>query len=71
MSKSKSTLSWGVLFLIVGVLILFIFTLTQRVSFEKQEPLISVEGFVFNGNAIVEYNGDKENSRNSKLIFFW
>ena len=60
MSKSKSTISWGVLFLIIGILILFIFALTQRVSFEKQEPLISVEGFVFNGSTIVEYNGDKE-----------
>ena len=46
MNKSKSIISWGQLFLIVGTMCLFLFALTQRVTFEKQPEIVPVQGFV-------------------------
>lgn len=57
---SKSSLSWGLVFLLIGVFAMTIFGLTQTAKFEKKEPLRSVEGYSFSGSSITEYNGDEE-----------
>lgn len=59
MDKSKTTLSWGVLFVIFGVFALFLFAFTQNTTLKK-EPLIAIEGFSFNGSTITDYSGDDE-----------
>lgn len=58
MNKSKSIISWGQLFLIVGTMCLFLFALTQRVTFEKQPEIVPVQGFVMSGGVITGYSGD-------------
>ena len=61
MEKSKSIISWGQLFLIVGTMCLFLFALTQRVTFEKQPEIeiVPVQGFVMSGGTITGYDGDE------------
>lgn len=59
MGKSKTTLSWGVLFIIFGVFALFLFAFTQNTVL-KTEPIIAIEGFSFNGSTITSYSGDDE-----------
>lgn len=60
MGKTKSIMSWGQLILLFGVFCLFIYAFTQRVTFEKLEPTIAVEGFEFSGNTITKYSGSDE-----------
>ena len=60
MGKTKSIMSWGQLILLFGVFCLFIYAFTQRVTFEKLEPTIAVEGFEFSGNTITKYFGSDE-----------
>lgn len=59
MEKSKSTISWGILFVVFGVFALFLIAFTQTAVLKK-EPLIAVEGFAFNGSIITEYSGDDD-----------
>lgn len=58
-SKSTSVISWGHLFIIFGTVCLFLFALTQRVNFEKKEP-IPVIGYTISGGTIVGYDGTDE-----------
>ncbi len=57
---SKSSFSWGLVFLMIGIFAMAIFGLTQTVKFEKKEPLLPVEGYSFNGSSISNYEGDEE-----------
>jgi len=56
-TKSKSIMSWGQLFIVAGALILFLYALTMRVSFEKEKPVVPIENYVFVGSEIKSYSG--------------
>lgn len=58
---NTKVISWGQLFILVGVLVLFLFTLTARVEFEKEQPPQAITGYVFRGNTIASYTGTNPN----------
>lgn len=61
MNKTKSIMSWGQVFILVGTLFLFLFALTQRVNFENQQEVkfCDVSGYTFVGGTITAYSGEK------------
>lgn len=61
--QTKSIVSWGQVFILVGTMILFLFALTQRVTFEKIQPqeqlrVYEVAGYQFSGGTITGYSGN-------------
>ena len=58
-TKTTGVISWGQLFLLVGVLMLFLYALTARVTFEKEIPKVPLVGYVFRGSELVEYTGQE------------
>jgi len=61
--QTKSIISWGQVFILIGTFALFLFALTQRVTFEKIQPqeelkVYEIAGYTFAGGTITGYSGD-------------
>jgi len=62
--KTKSSISWGEIFLLIGVGLLFIFALTQRILFEFRTDDFSntevvVGACTFKNNKLIKYDGSE------------
>ena len=62
MTKTKSIISWGQIFLLIGTFALFLFALTQRVSLgnKLKNEFIDVAGYTFVGGTITNYSGESD-----------
>lgn len=56
---SKNIISWGQLFLLIGVLALFLYALTVRVNFSPKTDVV-LEGYVFVGSELKSYTGQEK-----------
>lgn len=56
---SKNIISWGQLFLLIGVCALFIYALTVRVNFNPKTDVV-LEGYVFVGSELKSYKGTEK-----------
>ena len=56
MNKSHSVISWGQLFILACTIVLFLFAITQRVTFDNIK-IMPVTGYSFSGGEIIEYKG--------------
>lgn len=57
MEKSKSIISWGQLFIIIGTACLFLFALTQRATYTPQKEIVYLTNYTIKSGAIVSYKG--------------
>ena len=64
MENSKSTISWGQLFIIFGTVCLFLFAFTQMAKIDlpkdtiEEVNILPVEGYVIQGGTITGFTGD-------------
>ena len=56
---SKNIISWGQLFLLIGVFALFLYALTVRVNFNDKTDVV-LEGYVFVGSELKSYTGQEK-----------
>ena len=56
--KKITSMSWGQLIILITALFLFLYALTQRVSYETQNKETSIVGFTFVGSTITAYEGE-------------
>lgn len=56
---SKNIISWGQLFLLIGVCALFLYALTVRVNFNPKTDVV-LEGYVFVGSELKSYKGTEK-----------
>ena len=56
---SKNIISWGQLFLLIGVFALFLYALTVRVNFNPKTDVV-LEGYVFVGSELKAYTGQEK-----------
>ena len=65
---SKNIISWGQLFLLIGVFALFLYALTVRVNFNPKTDVV-LEGYVFVGSELKTYT--RKRCYIADIIFLW